>query len=107
LRRRRTKLKLTNDQLMEIILAQDFQDLTGQVIKKVVEMVQGLETQLLGVLLEAMPEQRKAEAPEGLLNGPVVNGGGASTWSPTRNRSMICWRAWASEPWPRRGNEQF
>jgi chemotaxis protein CheZ len=54
------KLKLTNDQLLEIIMAQDFQDLTGQVIKKVVEMVQGLETQLLGLLLEAMPEQRKA-----------------------------------------------
>jgi chemotaxis protein CheZ len=70
------KLKLTNEQLMEIIMAQDFQDLTGQVIKKVVEMVQGLETQLLSLLLEAMPEQRKADAPEGLLNGPVVNGEG-------------------------------
>lgn len=70
------KLKLTNDQLLEIIMAQDFQDLTGQVIKKVVEMVQGLETQLLSLLLAAMPEQRKVEAPEGLLNGPVVNGEG-------------------------------
>lgn len=65
-------LKLTNDQLLEIMMAQDFQDLTGQVIKKIVELVQGLETQLLGVLLEAMPEQRRAEAPAGLLNGPVV-----------------------------------
>ncbi|MCX7166862.1 MAG: protein phosphatase CheZ [Rhodocyclales bacterium] len=70
------RLKLTNDQLLEIMLAQDFQDLTGQVIKKVVELVQGLETQLLGLLLEAMPEQRKAEAPEGLLNGPVVSSEG-------------------------------
>lgn len=66
------RLKLTNDQLMEIMMAQDFQDLTGQVIKKVVELVHGLETQLLNVLLEAMPEQRKAEVPDGLLNGPVV-----------------------------------
>jgi len=70
------QLKLTNDQLMEIIMAQDFQDLTGQVIKKIVELVQGLESQLLTVLLEAMPAERKAEAPEGLLNGPVV---GATT----------------------------
>ncbi len=70
------KLRLTNDQLMEIILAQDFQDLTGQVIKKVVELVQGLENQLLTLLLEAMPEQRKADAPDGLLNGPVVNSEG-------------------------------
>lgn len=66
------KLRLTNEQLMEIMMAQDFQDLTGQVIKKVVEMVQGLETQLLGLLLQAMPPERKAEAPEGLLNGPVI-----------------------------------
>ena len=62
----------TGAQLMEIMMAQDFQDLTGQVIKKVVEMVQGLETQLLGLLLQAIPPERKAEAPEGLLNGPVV-----------------------------------
>jgi chemotaxis protein CheZ len=66
------RLKVTNDQLMEIMMAQDFQDLTGQVIKKVVELVHGLETQLLNVLLEALPEQRKAEVPDGLLNGPVV-----------------------------------
>lgn len=70
------KLKISNDQLMAIILAQDFQDLTGQVIKKVVEVVQGMETQLLSVLIEAMPEERKAAAPEGLLNGPVINAAG-------------------------------
>jgi len=69
-------LKQTNDQLMEIIMAQDFQDLTGQVIKKVVELVQGLETQLVGLLLETMPAERKAAAPEGLLNGPVISSAG-------------------------------
>jgi chemotaxis protein CheZ len=52
------------------------QDLTGQVIKKVVDLVQDLESQLLSLLIEAMPEQRKAETPDGLLNGPVVNGAG-------------------------------
>lgn len=62
----------TNAQLLEIMMAQDFQDLTGQVIKKVVDLAQGLESQLLQVLLEAMPEDRKAETPDGLLNGPVV-----------------------------------
>ncbi|MDK9715068.1 MAG: protein phosphatase CheZ [Sulfuritalea sp.] len=72
------KLKITNDQLMEIMLAQDFQDLTGQVIKKIVDVVQNMETQLLALLIEAMPEQRKAEAPEGLLNGPVINAAGRS-----------------------------
>ena len=67
------KIKSTGDQLTEIMMAQDFQDLTGQVIKKVVEMVQGLEAQLLAVLIEVMPEDKKAAAPEGLMNGPVIN----------------------------------
>lgn len=63
----------TNTQLMEIMMAQDFQDLTGQVIKKVVDLAQNLESQMLQVLLEAMPDDRRVEAPEGLLNGPVVS----------------------------------
>lgn len=70
------QLKLTNDQLLEIIMAQDFQDLTGQVIKKVVELVQGLEGQLVNILLETMPAQRKAAVEDGLLNGPVVSSAG-------------------------------
>lgn len=44
--------RATNAQLLEIMMAQDFQDLTGQVIKKVVDMAQTLESQLLKVLLE-------------------------------------------------------
>jgi chemotaxis protein CheZ len=63
----------TNAQLMEIMMAQDFQDLTGQVIKKVVDLAQDLETQMLQVLLETIPNDRKADAPDGLLNGPVVS----------------------------------
>lgn len=74
----KAKVKSVNDQLMEIVMAQDFQDLTGQVIKKVVEMAQGLEGQLVNVLIEAMPAQKKAEAPSGLLNGPVISTDGRS-----------------------------
>ncbi len=70
--------RATNDQLTEIMMAQDFQDLTGQVIKKVVELVANLETQLLKVLLVAMPPDMQVEAPEGLLNGPVINAEGRS-----------------------------
>lgn len=62
----------TNAQLMEIMMAQDFQDLTGQVIKRIVETAQRLESDLLRVLLETMPDTEKAEKAEGLLNGPVV-----------------------------------
>jgi chemotaxis protein CheZ len=66
----------TNDQLMEIMMAQDFQDLTGQVIKKVVDLAQRMESELLQVLIEAMPQDMKFEAPEGLMNGPVINADG-------------------------------
>ncbi len=65
--------KATNDQLMEIMMAQDFQDLTGQVIKKVVDLAQKLETELLGILIEVAPPERLPANSEGLLNGPVIN----------------------------------
>ncbi|MBU1237133.1 MAG: protein phosphatase CheZ [Gammaproteobacteria bacterium] len=67
------KIGRTNEQLTEIMMAQDFQDLTGQVIRKVVDMVQRLEGQLLQVLIEAIPADRKAEVSAGLMNGPVVS----------------------------------
>jgi chemotaxis protein CheZ len=66
----------TRAQLNEIMMAQDFQDLTGQVIKKVVEMSQKLESGLLQVLIESMPAEKRARAPESLLNGPVVSAEG-------------------------------
>ena len=66
----------TNDQLMEIMMAQDFQDLTGQVIKKIVDLAQKMESELLQALIEAMPQGMKADAPEGLMNGPVVSADG-------------------------------
>ena len=72
------RLQITNDQLMAIVMAQDFQDLTGQVIKKVVEMAQDMESQLVSVLIEAMPDERRAEAPDSLMNGPVINAQGRS-----------------------------
>jgi chemotaxis protein CheZ len=67
----------TKAQLLEIMMAQDFQDLTGQVIKKVIALAQDLESQLMGVLIETMPGDLRNElGNEGLLNGPVVNADG-------------------------------
>ena len=60
-------------ELMEIVMAQDFQDLTGQVIKKVVDMVQIMEHELLTFLMEYQPEVRIEAEPGVLENGPVVN----------------------------------
>jgi chemotaxis protein CheZ len=82
----------TNQKLLDIMLAQDFQDLTGQVIKKIMDVVYVIEQQLLGVLIENIaPERREQFAqtaaalalaadpagamntPDHLLNGPQIN----------------------------------
>lgn len=68
--------RATNEQLMEIMMAQDFQDLTGQVIKKVVELAQTLETELLEVLIEVTPAEMRGDKHGGLLNGPVISSAG-------------------------------
>lgn len=63
----------THAQLMEIIMAQDFQDLTGQVIKRILDAAQHLETQLLSLLIETTPEGVRQSVDPSLLNGPVIN----------------------------------
>lgn len=64
--------RIVNEQLLEIMMAQDFQDLTGQVIKKIADMASKMENGLLKVLIDIMPESKRVTAEEGLLNGPVV-----------------------------------
>lgn len=65
----------TSAQLLEIMMAQDFQDLTGQVIKRMLDVIQEIERQLLIVLLENMPEPSPRQTPQNgsLLNGPQVD----------------------------------
>lgn len=71
--------------LTDIMMAQDFHDLTGQVVAKVVSLATDLEKQLAGVLMQAAPPElaHKAEVAltlnqhiEPSLNGPVVDGEG-------------------------------
>ena len=65
------------EQLLEIMMAQDFQDLTGQVIKKVVSLAQDFEAQLMSILIDTIPgEKKQVESVKTLLNGPVVNAEG-------------------------------
>lgn len=68
--------KATNAYLMEIMMAQDFQDLTGQVIKKITAVTKEMEQQLLALLVENAPASVKADLNSGLLNGPVINATG-------------------------------
>jgi chemotaxis protein CheZ len=65
----------TKELLMEIMMAQDFQDLTGQVIKKITGLAQDLERQLVQVLVDFSPAMAKkqAEANDSLLNGPQID----------------------------------
>lgn len=58
------------------MMAQDFQDLTGQVIKKIVALAQDLESSLMSVLLEVVPETKRTEEVNSLMNGPVVSAEG-------------------------------
>lgn len=65
------RTRVVSDQLGEIMMAQDFQDLTGQVIKKVMSLAQDMEHQLVSILLISQPGGGKLKD-DGLLNGPVV-----------------------------------
>jgi len=57
--------------LMEIMMAQDFQDITGQIIKKVVVITQKLEQELAQLLKDNAPPSAKDKGVD-LLAGPDV-----------------------------------
>jgi len=60
--------------LTDIMMAQDFHDLTGQVVGKVVALAIDLEDSLVKLLLQAAPQEQVAEPAQGSgLNGPVVD----------------------------------
>ncbi|MDU4092236.1 MAG: protein phosphatase CheZ, partial [Pantoea sp.] len=64
----------TNQQLMEIMMAQDFQDLTGQVIKKMMDMIAQIEQGLIQMLVDNMPEKSQTtDNLDGLKNGPQLD----------------------------------
>ena len=63
----------TKELLMEIMMAQDFQDLTGQVIKRVTVLAQEIERQLVQVLIDFSPSSAKDDTEQSLMNGPQIN----------------------------------
>ena len=71
--------KKIDEQLTAIMMAQDFHDLTGQVIKKVVTLAANIEDELLKLLLQTAPPESSAKtaAPPAeytpALDGPVVD----------------------------------
>lgn len=69
------KTQVSQGNLLDIIMAQDFQDLTGQVIMKMLGVVTAIETELVQVLIDSVPQEKREEAAS-LLNGPDVNPAG-------------------------------
>ena len=67
---------VTKSHLMDIMMAQDFQDLTGQVITKVTSIAQNLEQQLVQMLVDFAPAEVRREFDNTLLNGPQINPAG-------------------------------
>lgn len=64
----------TDQHLTDIMMAQDFHDLTGQVISRVVKLAAAIEDQLLQLLVDVAPapvHQAKSDPMD--LSGPVVN----------------------------------
>ncbi|HEY0821314.1 MAG TPA: protein phosphatase CheZ [Rhizobacter sp.] len=61
--------------LTDIMMAQDFHDLTGQVVAKVVSLASDLEDSLVKLLVQAAPPEQAQKVIEHAkeLNGPVVN----------------------------------
>lgn len=70
--------KVTDEHLTEIMMAQDFHDLTGQVIARVVALAGTIEKQMLQLVLDT--------APEGSLPFPTVT---ASAVSATSQHSIL------------------
>ncbi|MDF7647174.1 protein phosphatase CheZ [Pantoea sp. Acro-805] len=65
----------TNAQLTEIMMAQDFQDLTGQVLQSLMQLIDTIEKELISVLVENMGDREPIEdqGEVQLKNGPQID----------------------------------
>ncbi len=59
--------------LTDIMMAQDFHDLTGQVVAKVVTLANDLEDSLVKLLVQIVPPEQREKVDPNILQGPVVN----------------------------------
>jgi chemotaxis protein CheZ len=62
--------------LTDIMMAQDFHDLTGQVVAKVVTLANDLEDSLVKLLVQVVPPDKREKVDPSVLHGPVVNAEG-------------------------------
>jgi len=65
--------------MTDVLMAQDFQDLTGQVIRKVIDLVREVEDSLInmltafGISTEEAKKDSKPSVGDNLVEGPIVN----------------------------------
>lgn len=62
-----------DNHLTDIMMAQDFHDLTGQVVAKVVALANDLEDSLVKLLVQVVPPEQREKVDPNVLAGPVVN----------------------------------
>ncbi len=68
-----SRTRLIDGHLTDIMLAQDFHDLTGQVVAKVVALAHDLEDSLVKLLVQVVPADQREKVDLNMLHGPVVN----------------------------------
>jgi len=68
-----TRTQSIDNHLTDIMLAQDFHDLTGQVVAKVVTLANDLEDSLVKLLVQVVPPEQREKVDPNILQGPVVN----------------------------------
>jgi chemotaxis protein CheZ len=59
--------------LLAIMMAQDFQDITGQLIKKIVAITQKVESELAQILRDNAPPELVKDIPHELMQGPSAS----------------------------------
>jgi chemotaxis protein CheZ len=68
-----SRTAVIDNHLTDIMMAQDFHDLTGQVVAKVVTLASDLEDSLVKLLVQTVPPEQREKVDPNVLNGPVVN----------------------------------
>ena len=71
-----TRTQRIDAHLTDIMMAQDFHDLTGQVVAKVLTLANDLEASLVKLLVQVVPADQREKVDQAVLNGPVVDPAG-------------------------------
>lgn len=72
----RDQSSVFGSQFTEIMMAQDFHDLTGQAVNRIATMAQNLEEQLVELLLDTTPAEQRKQVEDQWLTGPAMNAEG-------------------------------